>query len=38
MPIDSVRFRANVYFDAADPWSEFGWIDREIQLAPPDSR
>ena len=31
-PVDPVRFRANVYFEAAEPWAEFGWIDREIQL------
>jgi uncharacterized protein len=31
-PVDPLRFRANVYFDGADAWSEHDWIDSEIGL------
>ena len=30
--VDSLRFRANVYFDGAAPWSEHDWIESEITL------
>lgn len=30
--VDHRRFRANVYFDGAPAWSEFEWIDRQIQI------
>src|SRR5205807_4841851 len=29
MPIDPIRFRANVYFDGASAWSEHDWINSE---------
>jgi uncharacterized protein YcbX len=32
MPVDPIRFRANVYFDGAPAWSEHDWIDSEITL------
>jgi len=25
-----MRFRANIYFNGAAPWSEFDWVDKEI--------
>ena len=30
--VDPLRFRANVYFDAASAWSEHDWIGSEITL------
>ena len=30
--LDPLRFRANVYFDGAPPWSEFDWADRTIRI------
>jgi len=32
VPIDPIRFRANVYFDGASAWSEHDWVDSEITL------
>jgi len=32
VPVDPIRFRANVYFDGASAWSEHDWIDSEIAL------
>jgi uncharacterized protein YcbX len=32
VPVDPLRFRANVYFDGAAAWSEHGWISSEIAL------
>jgi uncharacterized protein YcbX len=29
--LDPRRFRANVYFEGAEPWSELEWVDRELQ-------
>jgi len=29
---DPLRFRANVYFDGAVPWSELDWIESEITV------
>lgn len=29
-PRDALRFRANVHFSGAAPWSEFDWIGREM--------
>ncbi len=28
--IDALRFRANIYFDGLEPWSEFSWLDRSL--------
>lgn len=30
--IDPLRFRANIYVDQADAWSEFQWVDAEITV------
>jgi uncharacterized protein YcbX len=32
VPVDPIRFRANLYFDGAAAWSEHDWIDSEITL------
>ena len=32
VPVDPLRFRANVYFDTAPAWSELDWMDTEISL------
>jgi hypothetical protein len=32
VPVDPIRFRANVYFDGAAAWTEHDWIDSEISL------
>jgi len=31
MTLDPRRFRANVYFDGAEPWSELDWVGRELR-------
>jgi uncharacterized protein YcbX len=33
-PIDPLRFRANLYLDGLEPWSEFTWLNREIGIGP----
>ncbi len=33
-PIDPLRFRANLYLEGLEPWSEFAWLDREIGIGP----
>ena len=30
-PVDPLRFRANVYIDGIDPWSEFDWIEKPVK-------
>lgn len=30
--IHPLRFRGNIYFDGAPPWSEHDWVDREIMI------
>jgi len=32
MPVDPLRFRANVYLANTVPWEEFAWIGRDIRL------
>jgi hypothetical protein len=32
VPVDPIRFRANVYFDGKSAWREHDWIDSEISL------
>jgi uncharacterized protein YcbX len=32
VPVDPIRFRANLYFDGAAAWSEHDWIASEITL------
>src|SRR5436190_19819767 len=32
VPVDPIRFRANVYFDGVSAWSEHDWIGCEITL------
>ena len=34
VPVDPIRFRANIYFDGASAWSEHDWIDSEIAIGP----
>ena len=31
-PLDPLRFRANVYFDGADPWQERQWLERHVRI------
>lgn len=31
-PIDPLRFRANVYIDGVEPWSELRWVGRELAI------
>jgi uncharacterized protein YcbX len=30
--IDPLRFRANLYIDTDDPWSEFDWVGKEVAI------
>jgi uncharacterized protein len=32
VPVDPIRFRANVYFEGAPAWSEHGWVNSEITI------
>jgi len=32
VPIDPIRFRANLYFDTGTPWEELDWCDKEIKI------
>jgi hypothetical protein len=32
VPINPIRFRANIYFDGPSAWSEHDWIDSEIVI------
>jgi uncharacterized protein len=31
-PVDPLRFRANLYIDGAEPWTEFRWLDHDIEI------
>jgi uncharacterized protein YcbX len=31
-PVDPLRFRANVYVEAPEPWVEFGWVGKHITI------
>ena len=32
VPVDPIRFRANIYFDSTSAWREQDWLDSEISL------
>lgn len=32
MKLDPIRFRANLYFDHAEPWTELDWIGRRLRI------
>jgi hypothetical protein len=32
VPLDPLRFRANLYFDTGMPWQEFDWCGKEFQI------
>jgi hypothetical protein len=32
IPVDPIRFRANIYFDGPSAWGEHDWLDSEIAL------
>lgn len=32
VPVDPLRFRANVHFDGPPAWEELGWVGREFRL------
>lgn len=34
MPLNPLRFRANVYFEGAEPWAERKWIGKTLQIGP----
>ena len=31
-PVDPLRFRANLYLEEVEPWAEFGWMGKEIEV------
>ena len=31
-PVDPLRFRANLYLEGVAPWTEFGWIDKDLRV------
>jgi len=32
VPLDPLRFRANLYFDTGQPWEEFDWSQKEFKI------
>lgn len=32
--VDPLRFRANLYLDGVEPWSEFKWLGKEVTAGP----
>jgi len=30
--VDPIRFRGNLYLDNLDPWAEFSWVGRQLQV------
>lgn len=32
MPVDPIRFRANLYVEDTDPWEEFAWVGKTIAV------
>ena len=34
VPLNPLRFRANVYLDGVEPWAELDWVGRTIGLGP----
>jgi uncharacterized protein YcbX len=37
-PINPLRFRANVHLDGIPPWTELGWLSKDLQLGSVGSR
>lgn len=33
-PVDPLRFRANLYLEGAEPWSELTWLDKDVSVGP----
>jgi hypothetical protein len=31
-PVDPLRFRANLYLEGVPPWTEFGWVDKDLGI------
>lgn len=31
-PVDPLRFRANLYLDGLEPWTEFAWLDKTLAI------